>query len=319
MRIPSRLRSVIDRVWRPTPKPLILSYHRIADDSIDHWCLAVSPRHFDEQIDVLRRTRQPLPLVDFVRAFIAGTLPANAVALTFDDGYVDNLVAAKPRLAIADVPATVFLATGYLGRDSEFWWDELANILLVGDGPESFDLRVGGQTIHLDLGGAQRRKALLTIWQAMRGLQPEECELVMTGLRSLFVRRDDHASRGRPMTFDEVRTLATDGLVTIGAHTVTHPPLSMLETAACHREVADSKRTCEALIGAPVVSFAYPFGDFNGQAREAVKSAGFIVACSTRRGPVVATSDTLAMPRVHILNWSGDEFERVLRVVSAAG
>jgi len=295
---------------------------------IDHWCLAVSPEHFEEQLDVLRRTRRPLPLAEFVRDFIAGTLPGNAVALTFDDGYADNLVAAKPRLAIADVPATVFIATGYLGRAREFWWDALESILLLGDGPKSFDLTVGGETMHFDFGGAlaasdnnpphlqQRRDLLRTIWQAMRDLQPELRDLVMTDLRTLFVRREDHASRGKPMTSDEVGMLVADGLVTIGAHTVNHPPLSTLEAIACHREVAESKHACEELIGGPVVSFAYPYGDSNGHARDAVKSARFSIACGTRSGPVVSTSDTLVMPRIHISNWGGDEFERALQAAS---
>jgi peptidoglycan/xylan/chitin deacetylase (PgdA/CDA1 family) len=163
----------------------------------------------------------------------------------------------------------------------------------------------------------QRQEALLTIWQAMRGLGLEECESVMSDLRSLFIRCDDHASRGRPMTFEEARALATDGLVTIGAHTVTHRALSTLEAVARDCEVAESKHTCETLTEAPVVGFSYPYGDFNAQAREAVKKAGFTIECSTRSGPVAVTSDTFAMPRIHVSNWGGDDFERALQMVSA--
>jgi peptidoglycan/xylan/chitin deacetylase (PgdA/CDA1 family) len=128
-------------------------YHRIADDPVDHWRLAVSPARFEEQLHVLRRTRNPLPLVNFVRHLMARTLPANAVALTFNDGYVDNLVAGKPRLAAADVPATVFLATGYVDRPVGFWWDELARLILLETGPVSFDLVVRGESMHFDRPG----------------------------------------------------------------------------------------------------------------------------------------------------------------------
>src|SRR5262245_57297164 len=114
MRIRSKLQSVVRHMWPLKPKPLILMYHRITDDPVDHWCLAVSPTRFEEQLHVLRRTRYPLPLTDFVRDLMAGTLPSNAVALTFDDGYADNLSAGKPRLVAADVPATVFLTIGYI-------------------------------------------------------------------------------------------------------------------------------------------------------------------------------------------------------------
>src|SRR5579872_376216 len=114
------LRSVRIRTLPPKPMPLVLLYHRIAVTPFDPWGLAVSPRHFEEHLDVLRRTRRPIPLTDFIRRFKSGTLPNNAVAVTFDDGYVDNLTEGKPRLAAADVPATIFLATGYLGQTSEF-------------------------------------------------------------------------------------------------------------------------------------------------------------------------------------------------------
>ena len=110
------MRSLIRRIWPSGPKPLILMYHRIADQPVDNWDLSVSPAHFEEHLRVIRRTRHPLPLTEFVKDHMAGTLRPDAVALTFDDGYVDNLVSGKPRLAAADVPATVFLATGFLDR-----------------------------------------------------------------------------------------------------------------------------------------------------------------------------------------------------------
>src|SRR5262245_22898042 len=104
MRIFDGLQSVISRIGAPELRPVILMYHRIADDPVDHWQLAVSPARFEEQLQVVRRTRHPLSLIKFVRHLMAGTLPPNAVALTFDDGYADNLTAGKPRLAAADVP-----------------------------------------------------------------------------------------------------------------------------------------------------------------------------------------------------------------------
>jgi peptidoglycan/xylan/chitin deacetylase (PgdA/CDA1 family) len=139
----------------------------------------------------------------------------------------------------------------------------------------------------------------------------------MDELRSIFVGSDYRASLGRAMTKREVQELVTDGLVSIGAHTVTHPMLAGLESSACHREISDSKLACESIIGAPVESFAYPLGDFDAKAREAVKSAGFTFACSTMHGPAFATSDVFALPRIHVSDWSGDAFERALRSASA--
>jgi len=113
---------------------VILMYHRIADEPNDPWSLAVSPAHFEEHLRVLSRTRHPLALTEFIAKLRAGTLPPRAVAVTFDDGYVDNLTAGKPRLTAADVPATVFLATGFIDRREPIWWDELACLVLL-EGP----------------------------------------------------------------------------------------------------------------------------------------------------------------------------------------
>src|SRR5215470_438384 len=96
---------------RIKPAPAILMYHRVAEIRFDPWGLAVAPAAFEEQLEVLCRTREPLPMSEFVGRLARGTLSDRAVALTFDDGYADNLLAAKPILAKYGVPATVFLTT----------------------------------------------------------------------------------------------------------------------------------------------------------------------------------------------------------------
>ena len=306
-------------------------YHRVADSPVDYWSLAVSPARFEEQLLVLRRSRHPLPLKTFVSNHIAGTLPPDAVALTFDDGYVDNLLTAKPRLAAANVPATVFLATGYLDRAEEFWWDELTRLILLEIGPQSIELVIRGKSMHIDLGTesfahedgtirsasrARREAALMPIWRVMRSLDDHERESIMGKLRSVFTPGGRQTGLGRAMTRKEVRALVTDGLVTIGAHTVTHPALSELGPAACHQEITESKLTCEALTGAPAAGFSYPYGDFSANARRAVMSAGFAFACSSRHGPTTKACDLFALPRINVHNWNGDAFEQALRSAS---
>jgi peptidoglycan/xylan/chitin deacetylase (PgdA/CDA1 family) len=329
MRVRRALHSVISRRWLPSPKPVILMYHRIANDPVDPWGLCVSPIHFEEQLHVLRRSRAPLPLKDFVRHLLAGTLPAHAVALTFDDGYADNWFAGKPRLAAADVPATVFLATGYLNRPEEFWWDELARLILLDECARSFEVVVRGDAMHFEFGPqspardtdtwrawsaplTRRQQALFSIWQALRPLKDEERQTLMTGIRSTFEDGHTEPTLARAMTFEEVRALVTDGLVTIGAHTVTHPPLTRLDAGARRREIIESKVTCEALLGAQVPGFAYPYGDLDGEVCSAIGGAGFAYACSTRHGPVTAASDILALPRIQVLDWDGDAFGQAL-------
>jgi peptidoglycan/xylan/chitin deacetylase (PgdA/CDA1 family) len=306
-------------------------YHRIANEPVDCYQMTVSPSNFKEHLDVLRRARHPLPLGDFVSDFAAGTLRPDAVALTFDDGYVDNLIDGKPLLAAADAPATVFLTTGYIDRPEHFWWDELARLILFEEGPQSFELVVRKQTMTFDFGTesaaredgttpvaslTRRHAALSTLWQILRVLEDEERRSIMVKLQSIFANRDHRASLGRAMTGEEVRALVADGLVTIGAHTVTHPVLTGLGAEICYREGVESKLACEALTGTAVVAFSYPYGDYDAEARDAVQSAGFTSACSKRGGAVTAKSDVFALPRIYVPNIDGDAFERILRAAS---
>lgn len=119
------------RLARP---PLILLYHRICHLENDPWGIGVSPEHFGEQLEVLRRHHRVIPLAELLRSLDSGGVPRGAVVLTFDDGYSDNLHNAKPLLERFDAPATLFVTSGVVGAGREFWWDELERLLL---GPPS--------------------------------------------------------------------------------------------------------------------------------------------------------------------------------------
>ncbi len=100
---------------RLAPGTLILRYHRVTDLPCDPYEQAVTPSHFAEHLEVLRKECCPLPLQDLLQAVQQGRVPRRAVAVTLDDGYADNLHNAKPLLERYAIPATVFVATGNLG------------------------------------------------------------------------------------------------------------------------------------------------------------------------------------------------------------
>ena len=109
---------------------MILVYHRVAEANVDPWALGVSPAHFAQQLQVLNTIATPVSLRALIRAKADGDLPPRPVCITFDDGYADNLFAAKPALEAYRVPGTVFVTPGYLGVPENLWWDELAKLIL---------------------------------------------------------------------------------------------------------------------------------------------------------------------------------------------
>ncbi|HET9531812.1 MAG TPA: polysaccharide deacetylase family protein, partial [Blastocatellia bacterium] len=113
------LRKRLDR------RAVILMYHRVAEVRSDPWSLCVTPQHFAEHMEILRRHARPISLRELTGALREGSVPRRSVVVTFDDGYLDNLKNARPLLERYDIPATFFIATGYLGGEREFWWDEL--------------------------------------------------------------------------------------------------------------------------------------------------------------------------------------------------
>src|ERR1700722_8903265 len=111
-------------------KAMILVYHRVAEATVDPWALNVSPVHFAQQLQVLNTIAHPVSLRQLVSARSDRELPQRPVCVTFDDGYADNLYAAKPALETYRVPGTVFVTPGYLGFPENLWWEGLAKLLL---------------------------------------------------------------------------------------------------------------------------------------------------------------------------------------------
>lgn len=319
---------------RAGSQPMILMYHRIAQPPVDPWGLAVRLEHFEQHLAVLRRSRQPMRMSEFFDRLTRGTLPGNAVAVTFDDGYADNLREAKPRLAAHGVPATVFVTTGSVGQLVEYWWDELARGILMRDHSLDSELSIGGELCRLvfpEREGAgrgtpwhaweqprtEREAAYLAVWRRLRTASHDERVAVMDRLRDLL---DTPAPdpNDLPMTPDEVTDLASDGLIEIGAHTVTHPVLPALDPGERRREILESKLDCERLSGQATTGFAYPHGALDDDSCAAVQESGFAWACSTRSAVVSGRDyDRYALPRLCVLDWDAHAFEHALHTVPA--
>ena len=135
-------------------RAIILLYHRVADLlSPDPFLLGVTPQHFLEHLEILRKHGELMQLQQLTRALRNGDLPRRAVAITFDDGYANNLYHARPLLERFDAHATVFVTSGYVGEQREFWWDELERLLLQpGTLPKTLRLTVNGSPYQWQLG-----------------------------------------------------------------------------------------------------------------------------------------------------------------------
>jgi peptidoglycan/xylan/chitin deacetylase (PgdA/CDA1 family) len=266
---------------------LILLYHRVTEVEVDPWQLCVSPRHFEEHLAVLKKFR-PARLCDLPESVRPGS-----VAVTFDDGYADNLHCAARLLRKYDIPATFFLTSGYLGGNAEFWWDELERRLaLAGQAGAYYETYDRLQP----LAHAERREILEAI----------------SGGEQIESARESH----RVLKLEEVSELASLGeLVEIGAHTVTHPRLAAHSAADQSHEMRESKRFLEEVAGREVRSFSYPFGGrghYNDESVRMAREAGFSAACTTTPRAVDRACNRFELPRVVVEDMDGDRFEKLL-------
>jgi peptidoglycan/xylan/chitin deacetylase (PgdA/CDA1 family) len=337
------------------PQVLVLMYHRVIELPSDPYELTVTPQHFEEQMQVLRRFYRPIPLQQLAGALrdearpqrLAGleelgdawrgeSLPRKGVVLTFDDGYFDNLLNAKPILERYDIPATVFVATGYVGKGWEFWWDELQHQLLEpGTLPETVHLDMAGEPLEWSLGEAAsyseadyeaqrfwngsmpdlpgpRQQFLMELLHRLRPRPEADQRHVLNQLME-FTGKTTQREEYRQVTVEELHQLAEGGLVEIGAHTMTHPMLSAHSPEVQREEIMQSRAGLEELLGRPVTNFAYPFDEHYNEDTVAIcRESGFTSTVTIKPGLVQRTTDRYRLPRQAVRDWDGETFARKL-------
>src|SRR5512143_3443073 len=209
---------------------VILMYHRVANLPTDPYQLAVPPARFAQHLEHLKHTCTVLQLTDLIDALHANALPQRAVAITFDDGYIDNYREAYPLLKAANIPATIYVASGMLDNASEFWWDDLERILCLPDRlPEQLRLRIQGTDYEWPTDtSAQRVAARYQLHSIVHALPITQRKQVLDQLCEWAGLDRSGRSDYRVMSSAQLKEIASDGLIDIGGHTVNHPSLAAL-------------------------------------------------------------------------------------------
>lgn len=292
-----------------TDERLVLLYHSISDEARDPFWVRVTSRHFTEQLAALRTIAEIVPLHE-----IRESGHGRRVAITFDDGYVDNLEFARPALEQADAPATVFVASDGMHGLPEFWWDRLEHLLLDATPKQPMlELDMHGSRLRADVQTPEaRERALQAIWRRIVVRPMADIEAMIDQIAAQLG-PEAPCTAHRTMTADEVRALADGGLVDIGGHTRSHTMLSALDPAGQWNEIQGCRTELETVLGRPVMTFAYPFGhaeSYRLRTPHLVRKAGFDLACTTEKRAVTRWAHRYRIPRFTIPDWDGEEFAR---------
>ena len=242
---------------------------------------------------------QVLPLDEAVARLSRGALPSRALSITFDDGYADNHDLAMPVLKAHGLPATFFIATGYL-NGGRMWNDTIVEAVRHTAQPELdlSSLKLGGVGRVAVQSTQQRREAIAVLLEACKYLTQPARQAAADGIAECaqVVPRKDLMMRS-----DQVRAMVSAGMQ-IGAHTVSHPILARLNDHDAAQEISQSKGELQDLLGQPVTLFAFPNGkpgkDYGRRDVECVRKCGFKAAVSTAYGAATqAHGNCFELPR----------------------
>jgi len=287
----------------------ILTLHHVRPPRPDRFqpnrLLEITPRFLNRVVNYLRRARVDLVSLDELhRRLTERDFRRRFVCITFDDGYRDTQQFAYPILKAADVPFAIYVPTSFPDRLGELWWLVLEAVIARN---ESIGLEIDGRDRNFDCAGIAAKRALFEELYWWLRARPTEAE--MRGvIRDLAARYDvDVAAFCEELCMDwpELAALAADPLVTIGAHTVTHPMLAKLGPEAARSEMDMSRSIIEAALSVRPEHLSYPVGDpTSAGPREFAIAAelGFKTAVTTRPGVLFRSHSRqlTALPRISL-------------------
>ena len=294
-------------------------YHRVVDVGFSPYQIMTTPEHFQQHMEHIQRNYRPMRLTELVTVLVQDMLPRKGIVVTFDDGYIDNYTFAYPILERFQIPATIFITSGYVGSNREYWWDELERIIFTPEHlPEKLKTSIDGEYIELLLPTTSREQRKLThkaMHAFLRNLRSEDRDKMLSSLAEWAGVENNGRQEYRSMNADEIVGLSKSGVIDIGAHTITHPVLAALSAEEQSDEIVGSQKKLESILGRSVNTIAFPYGntgDFTPQTLEIVRQAGFKAACTTVSGTVTNGKDPLALPRRAVGDWDLATFERRL-------
>lgn len=278
---------------------LILMYHRVLplDEpraKAEEPGMLVSRSTFDMHLKVLTAGNISIVrLTDWIDAKLAGKLlPKFSVAITFDDGWLDNYQYAFPLLQQYKAPATMFAVSDFLGKPSPFWPNHVLDLLAPNTDWDDSKIQDIANLIGIKQLAELNNRCFCKEAKAetIRYLKKYDDSIIWSAL--------EHQSKGAQnqkraiVSKDELKELSTSGLVDIGSHTSTHKRLNAeLDDDTLFDEIVGSKIKLEEIIGKSIDLFCFPNGDYSERALELVKRH-YKSAVTTKKGVVYARDIT---------------------------
>jgi peptidoglycan/xylan/chitin deacetylase (PgdA/CDA1 family) len=287
---------------------VILMYHRVLPQELVDGEYApvqpgmyVTPASLKMHLSYLKTHFSIILLSDLVNRLRAGQAVSRCAVITFDDGWVDNYLYAFPILKELEIPATIFLASGFIGTTRWFWPEEISWAVLsvlkkkvdISLLPDRL-LHIVEKTPYLQTEEIiDRIIAEMKLWKESDRISvAKECSLLREKITG--------DSKRILMNWEEVKEMSQSGLLNFGSHTVSHAMLDMLPPENVQQEINGCATQIYKETGLSTDTFAYPNGNYTQDNLCILSQAGITAAVTTKRGFVNESSPLLELPRVAI-------------------
>jgi len=296
-------------------KVRILLYHRVLDLQEErNFCslpgIIVSVRMFDEQMKYLSKNYNVISLGNLVDSLKNNLpFPKKGVVITFDDGWRDNYSFAFPILKKYNLPATIFLTSGYIGTNKTFWPEQVISLLKSGKNLKE-NLRNLSDEIYPPMIQdcldelVQHKKPYLDVLtdliEYLKYLPPLKREVITDDLKKRIKPAGELFSDSPFMlSWEEIEILEKNH-VSFGSHSINHSILTQLDKVEAQKEIFNSKKEIEKKLNKQISSFAYPNGDLNDLVKNLVKQAGYLCAVTLGSGLNDKHTDVFSLSRRNV-------------------
>ncbi len=278
---------------------IVLTLHRILDDdeffhSSSLPATIVRKKTFERLVPWAVRNFEILDLQRGVpRWHVKPARPR--IAVTFDDGWLDNYEFAEPIATRNRCPITIFVCPGISGNRLPFWPERVS--YLVGQVSDS-----AIQRIFPDLPAGRRPRLIELVIDRMKQMSPEERDRLMQQLETDTPHRqltETLEPLNCAMSWDQIREISQRA-VRIGSHTFSHQILTSIPGATVSDELTKSRRAIEANLQLSCTMLAYPNGNHDSGIRKAAHEAGYTLAFANTRGCWTSDTDVFRVPRINI-------------------
>ena len=287
-------------------KRLIIMYHGVRKGKQRINGRHITAGEFERQLRYFSRHFAVVPLPEICEMKIRGIVPVRrTIALTFDDGFLNNVTVALPLLRKYGMPATFFLCTAAIEDTSYLHPSDLLDLARVAGGTD--EISIAGDTFARQ--GHQLRSIATgrNAYEQVSSLPLDRWHSVMNTLKGKFevnkLTADVNKELYALIDDTSIDQFVNDDLAGIGSHSHHHVDLTQLQEEEIFRELESSKKILGAHTAKPVESVAFPYGYYNATVIRQARALGFRYLIAG--GDVPPEFSNEVFPRIGVLDGAG--------------